>query len=194
MARKKTRKKSRQPRAKPVKLDPEVWLRGSKAISQYRASELIEQDYLCGISSLPLTADNSVADHLHFGGMCPDQIEGKLRGILLSEINLMEGKFLRTFKKSKVNEKYGLTFPELLISMGLYLQKDNSEKPYHFEVMTTLRNHIKRLTKEQIVSKIQTEFKLEACKTEPKVELVRRYVQAFVELVEHNEYNRRKIC
>jgi len=185
--RKSSPKKSRQPRAKAVKLDPDVWLRGSKAISDYRASELIEQDNLCSISFLPLTTTNSVADHLHFGGMCPDQIEGKLRGILLSEINLMEGKFLRTFKKSKINEKYGLTFPELLINMGLYLQKDNSEKPYHFEVMTTLRNHIKRLTREEIASKIRSEFKLEACEKEPKGELVRRYVQSFVDLIELKE-------
>ncbi len=188
-----TNKKSSVIRSKPVKLDKSVWVSGTKATAQYRASKLIEQDGLCAVSFKPISEANSVADHSHCYSGCGDyNVEGKCRGILLSEINLIEGAWLRVFKKSKIGEKYGLTYPELLANMGAYLMKDNSKEPYHPEYYKTLRKHINRLNREQIADKIRKEFKLEACATEPKGELVQRYVQAFIHLIERREHEQRR--
>ncbi len=172
----KTKVKSSTPRSLPIKLDPEVWLRNSKDISMFRESMLIDQDYMCMISGLPLTKDNSVCDH--------DHVSGRVRGILENSTNALEGMFLSKFNKLKMAERYGLNFPDFLINMGEYLKQDNSHNTYHVSYMTDLRNYIKRLTRKEISSKIRNEFKVEANELEPKSELVRRYVQCFVDIVE----------
>lgn len=183
----KPKRKSSSPRALPVKLDPEVWLRNSKDIASYRESLLIEQDYMCAISGLPLDRDggNSCLDHAHVGS--PSEVDGKVRGCLENSTNALEGMFLSKFNKLKMKERYGLDFPTFLINMGEYLQQDNSHHPYHVSYMTDLRNYIKRLTRVEIASKIRLEFNINAEETEPKGELVQKYMQAFVCLVELND-------
>lgn len=181
----KPKRKSSSPRAKPIKLDPNVWLRNSSDIAKYRESMLIDQDNMCAISFLPLDVNNSTLDHAHSDS--PSNIDGKVRGCLESQVNMLEGRYLKLFKKARLEVKYGLDFPTFLINMGLYLQQDNSSNPYHYNYMTDLRNHIKRLTRSEIASKIRNEFNIEAVETEAKGELVRRYTQAFVDAVEYNE-------
>lgn len=175
----KPKRKSSTPRSLPIKLDPEVWLRTSKEIAEWRDSMLIEQDHMCAVSSLPLNFSNSVCDHDHQLGRC--------RGVLENSTNALEGMFLSKFNKLKMKERYGLDFPTFLINLGEYLQQDNSHHPYHNGYMNDLRNYIKRLTRTEIASKIRNEFKIDADETEPKGELVRRYVQEFVSLVELND-------
>lgn len=185
----KPRRRSSSPRAKPIKLDPTVWLRNSKDIADYRASELIDTDYKCAVSGLPLNLSNSTLDHAHAdagGG-----VDGRVRSVLQAEVNLIEGRFLKLFKKARLDKKYGLNFAEFLVSLGEYLQEDNSHKPYHFAYMTDLRNHIKRLNKEVIVDKLLKEFNIEESVKTNKGELVRRYIQCFVDLVEKKDKLRR---
>lgn len=187
--RKSSPKKSRQPRAKPIKLDPDVWVRSGKSITDYRSSLLFEQEGLCAISGLPLTETNSVLDHAHAdsgGG-----VDGKCRGVLQSDINMIEGRYLKLFKKAKLNERFGLTFAQLLINMGQYLQQDNSDRKYHYKYMDDLRKYISRLRKDQIELKLYKDFDIVITGKEDKRELVRMCIQAFVELVEQNEYKRR---
>jgi len=180
----KPKRKSSTPRALPVTLNPEVWLHNSKDIADWRDSMLIEQDYMCAISGLPLTKDTSVADHCHSNG---EGEAGRMRGVLENSTNALEGMFLSKFNKLKMKERYGLDFPTFLINMGEYLQQDNSRHPYHVSYMTDLRNYIKRLTRSEIASKIRSEFKIDADEAEPKGELVQKYMQAFVCLVELND-------
>lgn len=183
--RKSSPKKSRQPRAKPVRLNPDVWVRSGKSITDYRSSLLFEQEGLCAISGLPLSNSNSVLDHGHSdsgGG-----VDGKVRGVLQSDINMLEGRYLKLFKKAKLNERFGLTFAQLLINMGQYLQQDNSDRPYHFCYMTDLRKYISRLRKDQIELKLYKDFDIVITGNEDKRELVRMYMQSFVELVELKE-------
>ena len=179
------RRKSSTPRAKPVKLDPEVWLKDSKAIAAYRESLLIDQDYMCAISGLPITGDNSCLDHAHAGS--PSEVDGKVRGCLENSTNALEGMFLSKFNKLKMRERYGLDFPQFLINMGEYLQQDNNDKPYHYKYMSDLRNHIKRLNREEIVDKLLKEFNIKESPTTEKGELVRRYTKEFVDTVERLE-------
>lgn len=186
------RKKSRSKPAKAVKLDGEFWLKNAKDLKAYRESMLIEQEHKCAVSLLPINVDNSCADHAHAGNMCPNNVDGKMRGLLISDMNLIEGTFLKKFKRAKIKEKYNIDFPEFLISLGEYLQQDNGDQKYHVNYMNDLRNHIKRLTKAEIASKIRIEFGIEASEKEEKAELVRRYTQCFVDLVEAKEKSKLK--
>ncbi len=184
-----TNKKSSTPRAKSVKLDKSVWVRSGKSITDYRNSLLFEQEGLCAISGLPLSNTNSVLDHGHSdsgGG-----VDGKVRGVLQSDLNMLEGRYLKLFKKAKLNERFGLTFAQLLINMGEYLLQDNSDRPYHYKYMDDLRKHISRLRKDEIELKLYKDFDIVISGNEDKRELVRMYVQSFVELVEHKEHKRR---
>ncbi|MCP4985252.1 MAG: hypothetical protein GY928_04025, partial [Colwellia sp.] len=132
MARKRRRTKSKQPRAKPVKLSPKYWVSGAKAIREHRDSMLVEQEGRCAISHLPLSESNSVLDHCHADGAGTD---GRCRGVLESQVNMLEGRYLKLFKKAKLKEKFGLDFPSFLVNMGLYLQQDNSKQKFHYAYM-----------------------------------------------------------
>ena len=188
--RKNSKTKAKPPRASPIKLDPKVWVRSGKSITDYRESLLLDQEGVCAISGLPLNSSsvplhsNSVLDHAHADS---PNVDGKCRGVLLSEINMLEGRYLKLFKKSKLGEKYGLTFPELLINIGQYLQQDNSEYKYHHKFMDDLRKNISRLRKDKIVDMLLKDFNILAKGTTEKRELVRLYIQAFVALVEEKE-------
>lgn len=180
----KKRKRRKSSRSKPVVLSPEVWLRNAKDIKAYRTSELYEQEGKCAISGLPLQDGGGCLDHTHAAGI---GVDGKVRGVLLSEVNTLEGKYLKQFKRLKLDEKFGLSFPQLLINMGEYLLQDNSKKPYHHKYMDDLRNYIKRLRNDQIREKLLKDFNIQVDTPTDKKELVRLYVQAFVDLVEKRD-------
>lgn len=185
----KPKRKSSSPRAKPIKLNPTIWLRKSD-IPQWRDKELLHQEGMCSVTGLPLNPDNSVADHCHSDGQ---GVDGRMRGVLLGEANSLEGMFLKRFKKFKMDSKFGLDFPTFLISLGEYLQQDNSKGKFHYTYMTDLRDHIKRLNRKEIVDKLYKEFNIRSEVTESHGELVRLYVQAFVDLLEFNEINKEKL-
>ena len=174
------------PRAKPVKLNPAVWLRQTD-IPQWRDNELLHQEGLCQITGLPLNIDNSVADHTHSDG---EGVDGKMRGVILGEANSLEGMYLKKFKRFKMGKKFNLDFPTFLINLGEYLQQDNSKQKYHYKYMTELRDHIKRLNRQDIVDKLFKEFNISSEVTETHGELVRLYTQSFVDLVEFRELNK----
>lgn len=176
-------KKRKKPRAKAVKLNPKVWVRQSD-VGKVRDAELFFQEGRCAITGIPLNKDNSVLDHCHADG---EGFDGKLRGVLLSEVNCLEGKFLKQFKKFKLKDKYGLSFAQTLINMGEYLLQDNSNKKYHYRYMTDLRKHIETLRKDQITTKLKDDFGVIVDVPVDKKELVRLYVQTFVDFVESKE-------
>ena len=168
--------------AKAIKLDPNIWVRSGKSITDYRSKLLLEQEGRCGISFLELNNSNSVLDH--------DHAFGRVRGVLQSDINMLEGRYLKLFNKAKLNERFGLDFPQFLINMGLYLQQDNSDRPYHYHYMSELRKYISRLRKDQIELKLYKDFAIVVSGDEDKRELVRVYIQKFVDLVEKTENKR----
>lgn len=174
-------RKKRKTRSKSVRLSRELWLRNAKDIKSYRETELFHQDYICAISCIPLDETNCVLDHAH---MNSPSDQGRVRGVLQGEINLLEGRYLKLFNKAKLEEKYGLTFPELLINMGTYLQQDYSKNPFHPAFMSEYRNYIKRLTKGEIVSKLKSEFKLTVELKVTHRDLVQIYMQEWVDRLE----------
>lgn len=170
-------------KAKPVKLSPSHWVRNAEDIKKYRESKLIEQDYRCAISGIPLNGSNSVVDHTHSNGAGAD---GRCRGVILSELNTLEGKFLRQFKRLRMKDKYGLDFAETLINMGEYLQKDNSKEPLHHAFMSEWRSYIERLTKDEIRLRLKRDLNITEEDTMTHRDLVHRYIQAWVDKIEES--------
>ena len=185
------RRKSKTPRAKAIKLNEMFWLKNSKAIEQFRKSELLAQEGRCAITGVPLDEDTRVPvlDHAH-AASAGNNVDGKCRAVLLSEANTLEGKYLKLFQRMKMDDKYNLDFPTFLINMGEYLQQDNSENPYHFKYMTDFRDYIKRLNKTTILAWLKRDFNVESDISETHPELVRQYVQLWVDLVEKKESER----
>lgn len=186
--RKPKRRAKKKTRAKAIKLSKEYWLRSAKEIKAYRDAELIDQEGMCAISGIPLDESNSCLDHKH---MCGDGLpyadiltDGRVRGVLQRDLNLLEGKYLKYFKKMKLGERFGLTFADTLLSMGEYLQQDNSNKPYHHKFMADYRDYIKRLTKPEIKSKLSAEFDVKVDNSLLQRDLVQMYMQLWVDKLE----------
>tara|TARA_Y100000588_G_scaffold170332_1_gene184140 strand:- start:8989 stop:9537 length:549 start_codon:yes stop_codon:yes gene_type:complete len=179
MPRRRRRIKSR---AKSVKLSEEVWLRNSKDIQLYRERILEEQGGVCAITQVPLKV--GALDHTHKDG-CGK--EGACRGVLLSEVNMLEGRYLKLFRKLKLEEKYDIDFPEFLISLGEYLKQDNSKSPLHFKYMDDFRKQVKRWRKDTLISKLKEDFNIIADEKLLVSELVQMYMQKWVDQIEQQE-------
>ncbi len=170
-------------RSKAIRLNKQFWLRQSKEIQLYREELLRLQGGVCAVTGIPLEV--GALDHKHADGVgnCPD---GAVRGVLLSEANTLEGKYLKLFKKMKMDTKYGLTFPEFLINLGTYLQEDYSDAPLHFKYMDDFRKHVSRWRNDTIERRLLEDFNIRAEKCLLKRDLVQIYVQAWVDEIETN--------
>lgn len=162
------RRKKRKTPAKGIIL-PKDWLRNAKEVKEFREELLKSQDGLCAVTEFPVKV--GCLDHCHK--------EGKIRGVLCSEANSLEGRFMSLFKRMKVEEKYQITFPQFLINMGEYLLKDNTCEPIHHKHMEDFRKSINRLKKDEIIILLKEDFGIEL--VADKRELVRAYVQAWID-------------
>lgn len=162
------RRKRRKTPAKGITL-PEGWLRNSSEVKSFREERLLEQQGCCAITGYSIAT--GCLDHCHENG--------RVRGVLCSEANSLEGRFLSLFKRMKVEDKYGITFPEFLINMGKYLSTDNTSEPLHHKHMEDFRKSINRLKKDEIITLLKEDFGVEL--VADKRELVRGYVQAWID-------------
>ena len=163
--------RKRKSPAKGIILSDEKWLRKVK-VKEERDKLLLEQEGKCAISTIPI--ETGALDHDHETGLC--------RGVLLSEVNMLEGRYLKLFNKLKLSEKYGISFSGMLISMGEYLNKDYSSSKLHYGLMESYRKKISRLTKPVLQDKLLSEYGI--ISVGDKKELVRLYVQAWVNALE----------
>lgn len=171
----------RRKRSKTITLHPEIWLRNSNDIKYERARKLEEQGGKCAVSGADITS--GVLDHTHKKGIGED---GRLRGVLASEVNMLEGRFLKLFQRSKIEDKYGITFDDFLISLGEYLKKDNTQEKFHFKYMDDFRKEVKRWTKPILLVRLQEDFNIKMDEKTLVSELVQVYVQNWVYEVEKN--------
>lgn len=169
----------RRKRSKSVSLDKSFWLRNSAEIQLYREAKLKQQKGVCAVSGVQLEV--GTLDHTHQGGC---GAEGGVRGVLLSEVNTLEGKYLKLFKRMKLDTKYDLTFPEFLIALGEYLQQDNTSTPLHFKYMDDFRKSVKRWRKDTLIKKLYEDFGIEASSSDLVRDLVQLYVQSWVDFIE----------
>jgi len=171
--------KRRKKPAKGVKLDPKFWLRNAEDVKTYREQLLKHQDGKCAVSNVKILV--GCLDHTHIGGVGK---EGAVRGVLLSEVNMLEGRYLKLFNRLKIEEKYKVDFPTFLIKMGEYLKQDNSDNLLHHKYMGEYRKSIDKLTKVEIQSLIQKEWRVTTDGL--KSELLQFHVQKWVESKENN--------
>lgn len=172
--RKRYRRKRTKQRAKSVRLNQLYWLRNASDIKQYREELLAAQGGVCAITGIPL--ETGVLDHCHDNGRC--------RGVIDMQVNGLEGRYLSLFKKSRIGEKYNLTFPEFLINLGTYLQKDNSDKPLHFKLMDDKRRQVSRLTRPELIKLCEKEFDIEIDSSILVKDIVQIYMQMWVDKLE----------
>lgn len=173
------RKRKTKSRAKSVSLSRDLWLRNSSDIQKYREEKLLEQGGVCAITYIPL--ETGVLDHTHKDGCGKD---GACRGVLLSEVNMLEGRYLQLFKRLKLDVKYGLSFPDFLISMGEYLKQDNQNSPLHFKYMDDFRKQVKRWRKDTLICKLKSDFGVEVDDKVLVKDLVQLYMQSWVDKIE----------
>ena len=179
-------KRRRKKRSKVVSLDPRIWVKSSD-VSCYRKEKLLQQDGKCAIHGKP--PDKPVLDHAHafYGDNCdinPYIEEGRIRGVLEADINSLEGRYLKLYHRAKIQEKYGISFPDLLINMGEYLKLNNSHEKFHYAYMADFRKQVQRWGKDKILMRLKLDFHIEMNKETIVSELVQVYVQNWVYKVE----------
>lgn len=177
------RKRRSSKRAKSVQLDKGYWLHNTSAIKAFREATLHQQGGACAVSGVPLST--GCLDHTHSGGVGKD---GAVRGVLLSEVNMLEGRYLKLFKKMKLDTKYGIDFADFLISLGTYLKVDNDSSILHHKYMDDFRKQVKRYRKDTLLSKLKTEYGIDAVDHLLARDLVQLYMQAWVDEIEANTH------
>lgn len=171
----------RKKRSKSIILHKEIWLRNVEDIRQKRKLKLAQQGGKCAVSGADI--ESGVLDHTHKNGVGED---GRLRGVLASEVNMLEGRFLKLFQRSKIEEKYNISFEDFLISLGNYLKQDNTMELFHFKYMDDFRKEVKRWTKPTLIARLKEDFNITVDPKTLSVDLVQMYVQHWVYDVEKN--------
>ena len=170
MKRKRTTKTRKKPH-KGIKLSSGVWVKSTE-IKALRDSLLNSQGGICAVTSVNL--ETGALDH--------DHTSGKIRGVLLDQCNLLEGRYLKLFNKARLNTKYGLTFADFLINLGSYLKEGSSEARLHYKHMEDFRKRVARNTIPELKVMLQCDFGIEV--EGDKGTLVQAYVQEWVNQIE----------
>jgi hypothetical protein len=155
--------------SKPIKLNPDIWVRQGD-IKTVRKHKLKEQFGKCAVTGIKLYV--GALDHSHENGKC--------RGVLCQDVNMLEGRFLKLFKKSKIEEKYQISFSDFLINLGNYLKIDNTHEKYHYLYMTDFRKVIRRLGKDKLINLLYEDFNIVMSDSASLDEIVHTYMQLWV--------------
>jgi hypothetical protein len=167
-------------RSKTVRLNPEIWVRNAEDVKVVRSLKLKNQGGVCAITLARIPT--GVLDHAHDSASLSE--DGRIRGVLSTEVNMLEGRFLKLFKKVRIQDKYGITFEDFLINMGNYLKQSNSQEKFHFKYMDDFRKVVKRWRKPEILLRLKEDFGIELSDKTLMAELVQIYVQHWVYQVE----------
>ena len=174
-------RRTRKTRSKTITLHKDIWLRNSEDIKHVRKVKLQKQGGKCAVSGAKIT--NGVLDHTHKNGIGED---GRIRGVLASEVNMLEGRFLKLFQRSKIEDKYEISFEDFLISLGNYLKMDNTMELFHFKYMDDFRKEVKRWNKTELLARLKSDFNIVMDQKTLASELVQVYIQHWVYEVEKN--------
>lgn len=167
-------KRKRRSPAKKILLSPNVWVRSGEDIKIYRKYYLKRQNGCCAVTKIKLK--DGVLDHCHTTGRC--------RGVLDSQVNMLEGRFLKLFNKSKIGEKYNISFEDFLISLGMYLKNDYTKEKLHYKFMDDFRKQVTRWKKDYLLQRLEDDFNMKLSSATLVKDLVQMYVQNWVYAVE----------
>lgn len=178
--------KRRKKRSKSVILDDRMWVK-STDVKDVREEKLRKQGGNCAIHGNP--PDKPVLDHSHmfYEDNCdinPYNEAGRVRGVLESDVNLLEGRYLKLYQKARIQEKYEISFPDLLINMGEYLKLDNSQEKFHYMYVTEMRKKVKYWRKDYLLLRLKEDYNLAPDNKTLMEDLVQLYMQYWVYEVE----------
>lgn len=181
-----TKRKRTKARSKNIVLDSNIWVK-STDIAAVRKQKLLEQDGNCAITGNPV--QKPVLDHLHlfYEDNCdinPYQEEGRCRGVLESQVNTLEGRYLTLYCHARIQEKYGISFPDMLISMGEYLKQDNSQEKFHYMYMEEKRKKVRSWRKDVLISNLKQDFNVTVDEKTLVKDLVQIYMQLWVNQID----------
>lgn len=178
--------KRRKKRSKPIILDDRMWVK-STDVKDVREEKLREQGGNCAIHGKP--PEKPVLDHSHMFyqdnyDINPYNEAGRCRGVLDSTLNMLEGRYLRLYQKARIQEKYNISFPDLLINMGEYLKIDNSQEKFHYMFAAEMRKKVKSWRKDYLLAKLKEDFNLMPDSKTLVEDLVQLYMQYWIYDVE----------
>ena len=171
----------RKVRSKTIKLNPDVWVRNAGDVKIRRQQLFKLQGSKCAVTGHKTLTP--VLDHSHANASTYTEC-GRVRGVLDSQVNMLEGRFLRLYQKSKIGEKCDITFEDFLINLGNYLKRDNQTEQFHFHYMDAQRKVVKRWRKEVLLLRLEEDFGIVADSKTLMSELVQIYMQNWVYEVE----------
>lgn len=178
--------KRRKRRSKSIILDDRMWVK-STDVKDVREEKLREQGGNCAIHGNP--PEKPVLDHSHmfYEDNCdinPYNEPGRCRGVLESAVNMLEGRYLKLYQKARIQEKYGISFPDMLINMGEYLKLDNSQEKFHYMYVTEMRKKVKYWRKDYLLLRLKEDYNLAPDSKTLMEDLVQMYMQSWVYDVE----------
>lgn len=176
----------RKKRSKRVTLDDRMWVKSTE-VSNIRKSKLDKQGGNCAIHGKP--PDKPVLDHVHlfYEGnydINPYIEEGRCRGVLESDLNMIEGRYLKLYQNARIQEKYNISFPDMLVNMGKYLKLDNSSEKFHYMYVDEMRKKIKYWRKDHLLLRLKEDYNLEPSRDTLMADLVQLYLQYWVYEIE----------
>lgn len=158
-----------------MKLDKSKWISGKKEIDKCRAEILLEQGGLCALLREPMQV--ACVDHDHY--------DGKVRGVIGYSINMFEGSVQKLWSKH-VEGKTDVSLSEALRRLADYLERDNSDRPFHGEILSELKKALKKRTKETLARNGRDNLGIEISEDLDKGEMITLYVTEFVRQLEEN--------
>lgn len=115
-------------------------------IPSYKQSLFKEQQGLCALTGLEISDINKA--HLDHDHRLDGSQAGRCRGLLLGQANVLEGRLKHQFNRSGLAGKIDyIDFLKRLIS---YLEKDNSDKPVHPQLIPDLKKRFSRYNLNQM--------------------------------------------
>ncbi|QYC52460.1 packaging and recombination endonuclease [Salmonella phage SSBI34] len=167
---------SKEKVTKPIKVDYDRsnWVAGAK-LTAYRKKLLDEQGGVCAILKEPM--DKPCLDHDHFDGKC--------RGVIGSELNMFEGSVQKLWSKH-LEGKTEITMSEALRRLADYLEQDNSDKPFHDDILKDLKKALRSRTKETISRNAMNNLGISISEDLEKVEMIQQYIAEFIRQLEDN--------
>ena len=170
------RVKAKRPKFKKVELNPDIWLRNTEDIRNFREQVLKLNGGVCEMTGE--TVKRPALDHSH--------VTGQVRGVISQHNNTMEGYVNKYFNKYVKNHTT-LTKSEWLRSLANYYESDWSTRLLHFKTVTNKEDQLNRLTKDAICAEIFNSYGIdltEKCDNMVKLDLINEYIKRFVEDLE----------
>lgn len=158
-----------------IKLSKSHWVSSDKDKTALRQTLLNDQGNIDPILKEPVT--KPCLDH--------DHVEGYVRGVLSSRVNLFEGSVTKLWGRHLEGHTQ-TSLSEALRNMADYLERDYSDNPLHGKFVDDQKSALRRMTIETINRRAMDDLGIVLVDGD-KAELIRQYLEEFVRKAEENK-------